>query len=129
MSVVADPLGRRLNSNVRWQHRWTIVVGRSGRSIALLTLAMLVSVACPSEQRVDASFHVKLPNPPTYLMASGPVVGLDEAHNNVALTAGRYAPFIEVLEADGFVVRSLRTAFTPALLNVMHWLVGHDAQK
>ena len=62
-------------------------------------------------------------------MASGPVVGLDEAHNNVALTAGRYAPFIEVLEADGFVVRSLRTAFTPALLNVMHWLVGHDAQK
>ena len=123
MSAVADPLGRTFNSHVRWQHRWPIVIGRGGRSIALLTLAMLVSVACSSEQRVDASFHVKLPNPPTYLMASGPVVALDEAHNNVALTAGRYAPFIEVLEADGFVVRSLRTAFTPVSLGDVGLLV------
>ena len=56
-------------------------------------------------------------------MASGPVVALDEAHNNVALTAGRYAPFIEVLEADGFVVRSLRTAFTPVSLGDVGLLV------
>lgn len=56
-------------------------------------------------------------------MASGPVVALDEAHNNVALTAGRYAPFIEVLEADGFVVQSLRTAFTPVSLEDVGLLV------
>jgi hypothetical protein len=84
---------------------------------------LLVSVACASEQRVDPSFRVALPNPPTYPLGGGPVVWIDEAHNNVAITAGRYGPFVEVLEADGFVVRYLRSAFTPNSLKDIELLV------
>lgn len=69
-------------------------------------------MACASQQGVDPSFRVTLRNPPTYPVGDGPVIAIDEAHNNVAITKGRYDPLIEVLEADGFVVRSLRTGFT-----------------
>ncbi len=115
--------GRRRNIHVRWKYRWTDALGGNRRAIALLTLSLLSSVACGSGQRVDPAFRVQLPSPPTYPTASGPVVLIDEAHNNVAVAAGRYGPFIEVLEADGFVVQSLRTGFTPDSLKDAELLV------
>lgn len=116
-------LGGRLMIYVKWNHRWTSAMGRHGRSTALLTLFLLVSVACASQQRVDPLFRVTLANPPTYSSGGGPVVWIDEAHNNVAITAGRYGPFIEVLEADGFAVKFMRTGFTPDSLKDIELLV------
>lgn len=93
------------------------------RVTTVLTLLVLVSVACSSEQRVDPSFRVTLPNPPTYPLGDGPVVWIDEAHNNEPITAGRYTPFVDVLEADGYTIRYLRTEFTPASLKDIELLV------
>lgn len=108
---------------VRWKPQWTSTMGRASQSLALLTLAALATVACVSQQRADPSFHVALPNPAMYPAGDGPLVSIDLAHNNVAMIKGRYAPFLEVLEADGFAVRWLRSDFTSDSLKDVELLV------
>jgi len=108
----------------RLENRKTQVTGRHIRPAMILTsLVILASVACSSGQRVDPSFRVTLPNPPTYPLGSGPVVWIDEAHNNEPVTAGRYIPLVRVLEADGYVIQYLRTEFTPESLKGVEILV------
>jgi hypothetical protein len=54
---------------------------------------------------------------PTYARISGPVVMLDEAHQNFHTIDGRFGPFTRLLRADGFRVIPQREAFTPASLS------------
>jgi len=89
----------------------------------VLALLTLVSVTCSSKQQVDPAFRVTLPNPPTYPQGGGPIAWLDEAHNNEPILAGRYTPFVKVLEADGYVVQYLQTDFTPETLRDVKLLV------
>ena len=86
-------------------------------------VATLATLACSSAQRVDGGFVVTLPNPPTHEVGTGPTVWIDEAHNNIVATTGRYEPFMDVLEADGYVVRALRSEFTRDALSDVQMLV------
>src|SRR5215469_306678 len=55
-------------------------------------------------QVVDTSFRVTL-RARTYRPGKGPVVTVDEAHHNFHTIGGRYRPFANLVEADGFTVR------------------------
>ncbi len=68
-----------------------------------------------------------LPNPPNYEAGTGPTVWIDEAHNNIVATTGRYEPFVDVLEADGYEVQAWQSEFTRDLLSDVQLLViGND---
>jgi hypothetical protein len=54
------------------------------------------------------------------------VVWIDEAYHNIVATAGRYAPFVATLRADGYRVAALRSAFTAdALADARLLVVGN----
>src|SRR4029079_9876114 len=53
----------------------------------------------------------------------GPVVTLDEAHHNFHTIDGRYRPFANLLEADGFTVSPGRSTFSPTSLKGIKILV------
>ncbi len=73
--------------------------------LSSVMIAALAAVSCSSGQRADPAFRAIIPTPPSHPSGEGPTVWIDEAHNNGVRTAGRYEPFVRVLEADGFVVR------------------------
>jgi hypothetical protein len=56
-------------------------------------------------QRADLTFEPALRA--SWPEGGGPVVQVDEAHNNYHTADGRYAPFARLLRRDGFVVRGL----------------------
>jgi hypothetical protein len=93
----------------------------------MLMLGALLSLACSSEQRIDRGWFATLPNPPTYEAGSGPTVWIDEGHNNIVATTGRYEPFVEALRADGYVVKALRSEFTRDALSRVQLLVIGNA--
>ena len=102
----------------------TLLIIRRGWLIALV---VLTTQACSSPQRIDSGFVATLPSPPTYEAGAGPTVWIDEGHNNIVATSGRYAPFIDVLEADGYVVRGLQSDFTRDRLRDVELLVIGNA--
>lgn len=57
----------------------------------------------------------------------GPVVLLDEAHFNFHTVDGRYAPFVKLLQREGYVVRPNRAKFTRAALRSARVLVIANA--
>jgi hypothetical protein len=57
----------------------------------------------------------------------GPVVVLDEAHNNYHTLSGRYRPFGEFLRGNGFVARTSSAALTAAALAGVDVLVISNA--
>ncbi len=71
-----------------------------------LVIAAFVLVSCGGTPQVaDSSFVVNVERP-EYAPGSGPVVLIDEAHNNFHTVDGRYATFVRILRADGYVVRT-----------------------
>ena len=99
----------------------------SRSSWLILVFVALGSFACSSEQQLDPSFEAVQNTAPTYDTGSGPTIWIDEAHNNIVATVGRYEPFVAVLEADGYVVRPLRTKFTRRNLDEVRLLVIGNA--
>ncbi len=105
---------------------------------AALTAAISIVGAAPhavrAQQTVDSAFR-PLPIPAAYPAGHGPVVLVDETHNNAGLMDGAFRPFADVLRRDGYRVRPLRAPLTPAglertdILVVIHALadtnVGH----
>ena len=77
-------------------------------------------------QVVDTTFRPHL-STRTYQPGAGPVVTVDEAHHNFHTVAGRYRPFANLLEADGFTVRSGRTPISAASLKGTDVLVVANA--
>ena len=78
-------------------------------------------------QRVDTNFSPSLRNPPTYRRGDGPVIWIDEAHNNIVAIKGRYEPFIAVLLKDGYVVKAFRVPFSTNSLTEVEVLVIGNA--
>ncbi|MGR4862318.1 hypothetical protein [Caulobacter sp. LARHSG274] len=60
---------------------------------------------------------------PAYRTETGPVVAIDEGHNNYHTLEGRYAPFGAVLKNDGFRVVPSAGRFEPGVLADMDVLV------
>lgn len=94
------------------------------------TLAALVLVlgarAAAAQQRADPDFHPQVGDP-AYAAGSGPLIGIDAAHNNWHTAEGRFAPFAQLLEADGYRVESVGNAFTLARLTEIDVLVIANA--
>jgi hypothetical protein len=83
--------------------------------------------ALPAQQVMDTAFVPRLRSVPTYASGKGPVVLIDEAHNNFHTANGRYRPFAKLLEADGLVVRPNAAQFDSASLAAGRVLVIANA--
>ena len=78
---------------------------------------MLASSSTAAQQVRDTSFRFENTNP-AFPAAAGPVVCIDEAHNNFHTADGRYWAFAELLREDGYRVEGFGGRFDPkGLLN------------
>jgi Tol biopolymer transport system component len=76
---------------------------------------------------VDRSFHYPIKSP-AYPEGKGPVVLIDEAHNNFHTAVGTYLPFADLLRQDGFVVKRAEERISEDLLSSGAVYVIADAQ-
>ena len=90
----------------------------------LLFIVMMTRVM--AQQVADTLFQPIIENP-LYPPGKGPVVLIDEAHNNFHTMGGRYQAFAKVLQGDGYVVRSSRIQFNAESLKDADILVISNA--
>jgi len=75
----------------------------------------------------DLSFQPEIKNP-AYPLGEGPVILVDEAHNNFHTAVGTYLPFATLLKRDGYVIQRAVTKIHPELLPSCRVFVIVDAQ-
>ena len=63
-----------------------------------------------SQQVADLSYNPAISNP-AYPSGRGPVIFIDEGHNNFHTKDGRYKPFALLLKKDGYVVKGYKGKF------------------
>lgn len=90
--------------------RWSLV------SVTIALALGFVGCAHHSAQQADLSFEPSIERP-AYPLGEGPVVQIDEAHNNFHTIDGRYAPFAKLLRRDGYVVQGLAEPATAESLS------------
>ncbi|EOK1080768.1 hypothetical protein ACMV9G_003904 [Proteus mirabilis] len=74
-------------------------------------------LACSdSPQQADPNFTPQNTHK-TFSDKNRPVVFIDEAHNNFLTESGRYRPFAQVLESDGYTVKPNKSRFSLNSLN------------
>jgi len=76
---------------------------------------------------VDKSFSYVIKNP-AYPKGKGPIVLIDEAHNNFHTAEGTYLPFADLLRQDGYVVKRAKDKISVELLKSEIIYVIADAQ-
>lgn len=88
-------------------------------SVLVLILTSLPFLSSGQEkdvkQEADPSFLREI-RKPAYVPGSGPVIFVDEAHNNFHTVEGRYKPFADLLRRDGYRVRPFKNSFTSSAL-------------
>lgn len=77
----------------------------------LLSILALLVVPALGQQVADPDFAPAV-NEPMYQPGSGPLVLIDEGHNNFHTKDGRYGPFASLVEADGYRVSAHRGLFS-----------------
>jgi hypothetical protein len=82
----------------------------------------LASCGSRPEQAADLTFHFDNPDP-AFVSGSGPLVCVDEAHNNYHTAGGRYRPFADLLRGDGYRVEASSAVFSEAALEHCDLLV------
>jgi uncharacterized protein (DUF2249 family) len=89
----------------------------------LLPLALALGPTCGvAQQQGDPGFKPKIKTP-SYPNGDGPVVAIDEGHNNFHTRTGRYAAFAKLLKADGYRVTSHRGRVSAKSLDDLRVLV------
>ena len=68
----------------------------------LLLAALLATTPAFAQQVSDPDFSTRVEHPA--FMKRHPRVGIDEAHRNFHTRNGRYKPFADLMQSDGFVV-------------------------
>jgi hypothetical protein len=76
---------------------------------------------------VDKSFSYVIKNP-AYPEGEGPVVLIDEAHNNFHTAVGTYLPYADLLRQDGYLVRQANRKISAEFLKSAKIYVIADAQ-
>lgn len=94
--------------------------------LAFVVLLTSLLVGCGG-QRPDKSFDPTVSDP-AYEAGAGPLVCLDEAHNNFHTLDNRFWAFGELLRRDGYVVEASREKFTANVLERCRILVISNAQ-
>jgi hypothetical protein len=93
---------------------------------ALLALAFACAAPAAAQQLADTAFNPPIARP-AYAEGRGPVVLIDEAHNNFHTADGRYLAFARLLRRDGYVVRPNKAPLTKAALDGARILVIANA--
>jgi len=93
----------------------------------LLVILTVILAANTHARQVPDLDGVPVVDNPRYSPGAGPRVSVDAGHYNFHTSAGRYAPFASLLKADGYVVNSLTTSFTPEALATIDILVIANA--
>lgn len=75
------------------------------QSLIFIGLAIILVACSDSPQQADPDFRPKS-RVAHFSSEHGPIVSIDEAHNNFLTKDGRYKPFAQVLISDGFRVSS-----------------------
>ncbi|NIR50487.1 DUF4350 domain-containing protein [candidate division KSB1 bacterium] len=100
------------------------------RAIILTCLLFLVpgvtGLDLKAQQVADVKFNPDIRSP-VYKKGEGPVVFIDEAHNNFHTLDGRYKPFADLLQKDGYQVKAFTKKFTKDRLNKSKILVISNA--
>ena len=76
----------------------------------LILLLSLLPAWLVSQQIADTTYNPEILNP-AYGLGEGPVVFIDEGHNNFHTKNGRYLPFSKLLERDGYRVKEYTGVF------------------
>lgn len=92
------------------------------RLLLVVLLIPSLTACVATRQMADPSFDPPVPDP-AYPKGIGPLVLIDEAHNNFHTADGRYQPFRRLLEKDGYVVRPLTVEHTNESLKEAYILV------
>jgi hypothetical protein len=85
-------------------------------------LFLLISSFCISslsvfaQQIADTLYSPEISNP-VYNRGNGSIILIDDAHSNFHILNGRFRPFANVLEKDGYIVHSSSTLFTKEQLS------------
>ena len=93
--------------------------------LAVLVISLLTG--CQGGQVPDRSYKPVV-NDPAFEKGKGPLVCLDEAHNNFHTLKDRFWAFGELLRRDGYVVKASREKFTLDVLSQCRVLVIANAQ-
>jgi len=97
-------------------------------ALMIMVLLLFVGNGCASSDQIpDKSYNPLITNP-AYEDGRGPLVCLDEAHNNFHTLAGRFWAFGELLRRDGYVVESNSKKFGDSTLDRCEILVIANAQ-
>jgi len=72
---------------------------------------IFMSLSIHAQQLGDINFKAKN-TIKTFSPAESPVVLLDEAHHNFHTMDGRYRPFVDILQSDGYLVKKHKEIFT-----------------
>src|SRR5215831_6440341 len=95
--------------------------------ILFTAMDLLMGAGIVSAQQVaDLEYKPPLPRP-AYEAGEGPRVAIDEAHHNFHTAEGRYKPFAELLQRDGYRVDALRQLFSAESLKSVEILVISNA--
>lgn len=84
-------------------------------------------VVRPAAGQSSAVFYDPPIEAPAFASGSGPLVVIDQAHNNFHTAGGRFRPFADVLRRDGYRVDSLTTRFTAEAFRRVDILVISNA--
>lgn len=96
------------------------------QNVIFIGLAMILVACSDSQQQADPDFRPES-RVAHFSSEHGPVVFIDEAHNNFLTKNGRYRPFTQVLESEGFRVSSNTKRFTETPLSNVDILVIANA--
>ncbi len=94
--------------------------------LSIILLLSIHQLRAQNTQLCDSTFSYQLEKP-KYPQNNGPVVWIDEAHNNFHTKDGRYCGFTQVLEAEGYRVKSNSKALDEANLSACDILVIANA--
>jgi len=99
------------------------------RSITVTLCASVAALSAASagaqQQIVDPDFTTSVEHPA--YTASGPMVAIDESHNNLHTASGQYKPFADLLTSDGYRVSALTRKFEPGVFTGIDVLVIANA--
>ena len=92
----------------------------------IIAILALISAQISAQQVADTNFNPVILKP-EYTPGKGPVVAIDEGHNNFHTADGRYLPFARLLRFDGYKVDSYKGDFTGSQLKDIRILVIANA--
>ncbi|UCE39894.1 MAG: DUF4350 domain-containing protein [Candidatus Aminicenantes bacterium] len=115
-----------------------MLINKNKLNILIVSVSLIVFFAASNSSQqtastvepprtVDQSFRYAIRNP-AYPEEKGPVVLIDEAHNNFHTAVGTYLPFAELLKQDGYIVRRAKDKISEEFLKSGGIYVIADAQ-